>query len=166
MNEGRNMVHQQTASMEDYLEAVVMLIEESKPVKVTEISKALGVKKPSVTAALRKLSGAGLVIHEGYSDVTLTPDGARIAQDVYRRHETLRHFLVDILKVDPRVAEKDACGMEHSLSPASLERLTKFLEFVLNCPRGKPEWLDALNYYFEHGKRDEELLARCQRDDA
>ena len=164
MGEEKNSTNRQTASIEDYLEAVVVLAQEGKPVRVTEISKALGVKKPSVTAALRKLSGAGLVIHEGYSDVTLTPGGARIAQDVYRRHETLRHFLADILGVDPGVAEKDACGMEHSLSPASLERLTKFLEFVLNCPRGKPEWLDGLNYYFEHGKRDEELLIRCQRD--
>ena len=160
------MVIQRTASAEDYLEAIVKLTETGRPVKVTEISKALGVKKPSVTGALRRLSGAGLVVHEGYGDVALTPDGARIAQDVYRRHETLRHFLADILGVAPGVAEKDACGMEHSLSPSSLERLTKFLEFVLNCPRGKPEWLDGLNYYFEHGKRDEELLARCQRDDA
>ena len=160
------MVTGQSASMEDYLEAITILAEKGKPVKVTEISKALGVKKPSVTSALGKLSQQGLVEHKRYGHVQLTTEGERIAQDVFRRHEVLRHFLVEILNVDPEIAAEDACKMEHSLSPTSLERLAKFEEFVLNCPRGEPEWLKGFNYYFEHGERDEELLARCQREDS
>ena len=160
------MVTGQSASMEDYLEAIAILAEKTKPVKVTEISKALGVKKPSVTSALGKLSQQGLVEHKRYGHVQLTTEGERIAQDVFRRHEVLRHFLVEILNVDPEIAAEDACKMEHSLSPTSLERLAKFEEFVLNCPRGEPEWLKGFNYYFEHGERDEELLARCQREDS
>jgi len=160
------MVTGQSASMEDYLEAIAILAGKSKPVKVTEISKALGVKKPSVTSALGKLSQQGLVEHKRYGHVQLTTEGERIAQDVFRRHEVLRHFLVEILNVDPEIAAEDACKMEHSLSPTSLERLAKFEEFVLNCPRGEPEWLKGCNYYFEHGERDEELLARCQREDS
>jgi len=161
-----NIATQQTASMEDYLESMVILAEQGKPVKVTEIGKALGVKKPSVTSALAKLSEAGLVQHEKYGDVVLTAEGGRIAQDVYQRHRILRHFLVEILNVDPAVAEGDACRMEHVVSRTSLERLAKFIEFVLNCPRGEPEWLKGFNYYFQHGERDEELLARCQREDS
>jgi len=160
------MVTGQSASMEDYLEAIAILAEKSKPVKVTEISKALGVKKPSVTSALGKLSQQGLVEHKRYGHVQLTTEGERIAQDVFHRHEVLRHFLVEILNVDPEIAAEDACKMEHSLSPTSLERLAKFEEFVLNCPRGEPEWLKGFNYYFEHGERDEELLVRCQRGDS
>jgi len=154
----------QTANMEDYLEAIALLGDDGKPVKVTAISKTLGVKKPSVTSALSKLSEAGLVAHQRYGDVELTPEGARIAEDVYRRHVTLRSFLVNILNLDPKVAEEDACRLEHSLSPTSLERLAKFEEFVLNCPRGEPEWLKGFNYYFEHGERDKESLARCQKE--
>ena len=160
------MATQQTGSMEDYLEAIALLRMQGKPVRVTEISKALGVKKPSVTSALRKLSRAGLVEHEKYGRVQLTQEGERIAQDIYRRHEVLRRFLVEILNVDPEIAAEDACKMEHSLSPTSLERLAKFEEFVLNCPRGQPVWLKGFNYYFEHGERDEKLLARCQREDS
>ena len=160
------MVTGQSASMEDYLEAITLLGKENKPVRVTEISRALGVKKPSVTSALGKLSQQGLVEHERYGHVQLTTEGERIAQDVFRRHEVLRHFLVEILNVDPETAAEDACKMEHSLSPTSLERLAKFEEFVLNCPRGEPEWLRGFNYYFEHGERDEEFLARCQREDS
>lgn len=161
-----NIATKQTASMEDYLEAIGILAREGNPVKVTEIGKALEVKKPSVTSALGKLAEAGLVQHERYGDVVLTSEGSRIAQDVYQRHQTLSHFLVEILNIDPVVAEEDACRMEHSISPASLDRLAKFLDFVLNCPRGEAEWLKGLRYFFEHGKRDEELLARCQREDS
>jgi DtxR family Mn-dependent transcriptional regulator len=158
------MVIRLTMSTEDYLEAIALLANEGNPVTVTGISRFLRVKKPSVTHALSKLSAAGLVEHDRYRDVTLTTEGARIAQDVYRRHKTLRQFLLEILNVDPMIAEDDACRIEHFLSPVSLERLAKFIEFVLHCPRGEPEWLKGFNYYFEHGERDKELLARCQRE--
>ena len=158
------MVTGQSASMEDYLEAVVMLGEGEKAVRVTQISKALGVKKPSVTSALTKLSREGLVEHARYGHVKLTAEGNRVAADVFRRHETLRRFLAEILNVDSQTAGEDACKMEHAISPTSQERLMKFLEFVLNCPRGEPEWLKAFNYYLEYGERPEEYLARCQRD--
>lgn len=131
--------------------------------RVKQISQALGVKMPSVTSALRKLSGEGLIKHERYGDVKLTPEGKLIAEDVIRRHETLRRFLAEILNVDAKIAAEDACKMEHVISTTTLERLAKFLEFVLNCPRGEPEWLKGFNYYIEYGERAEEYLARCQR---
>jgi DtxR family Mn-dependent transcriptional regulator len=67
------------------------------------------------------------------------------------------------LGVNPETAAEDACKMEHAISPASQQRLAKFVEFVLTCPRGQPEWLKNFDYYFEHGQRAEERLARCQR---
>ncbi len=156
------MATRQTASMEDYLEAIALLSERSKPVKVTEISSALRVKKPSVTSALTRLSESGLVTHKRYGSVELTPEGERLARDVYWRHETLRHFLVDILNVKPAVAEQDACRMEHVLSRTSLSNLAKFIEFLRNCPQGIPECLRGFNYYLKQDKRDKELMARCQ----
>lgn len=156
---------EQTASIEDYLETIASLKEEGKPVTVTAISKAMGVKKSSVNWALTKLSVTGLALHEKYGDVELTAEGAKIAGDVSQRHEILRRFLVDILNVDADTADNDACRMEHVLSRDSLSRMEKFLDFVLSCPRGDPEWLKGFNYYVEHGRRDVDSLARCQRED-
>jgi len=150
--------------MEDYLEAIALLSEGNKAVRVTEISKALGVKKPSVTSALTKLAQEGLIEHERYGHAKLTARGEGIAQDVFHRHETLRHFLTEILKVDPETAVKDACKMEHTVSPVTMERLRKFVEFVLHRPRGEPEWLKNLNYYLEHGKFPTECVTKCQRE--
>jgi len=155
------MVSQQTASMEDYLEAIAKLREEENEVRVTQISKRLGVKKPSVTAALHKLSEDGLVKHRRYGLVELTREGRRIAEEVMRRHEVLFRFLSEVLDVDREIAQEDACKMEHSLSHTGLERLAKFVEFVLSCPKGEPLWHKGFKYYFEHGERDQELVARC-----
>ena len=140
------MTKQQSASMEDYLERIDMLADEDKVVRVTKLSKALGVKKPSVSSALMKLSEEGLVKHERYGYVELTPEGKKIAVDVRRRHEALQRFLTEILGVDAETAWKNACAMEHCVSPITTERLVKFIDFVLNAPRGKPEWLEGFDY--------------------
>ena len=155
------MISEQTASMEDYLEAIAELSEEETSVRVTQISKRLGVRKPSVTAALQRLSEDGLVKHRRYGLVELTREGRRIAEEVMRRHEVLFCFLSEVLDIDREIAQEDACRMEHSLSPASLEKLAKFVEFVLTCPKGEPVWHKGFKYYFEHGKRDQGLMARC-----
>lgn len=152
----------QTASMEDYLKAIVLLSQEENKATVTNISKLLSVKKPSVTSALLKLSRKGLVSHKRYGFAELTPEGLKAAQDVYHRHKILRYLLVDILRVDPEIAENDACRMEHSLSPSSLERLDQFIKFTQNCPQGTPDCLEGFNYYLEHGKRSNKIMFRCR----
>jgi len=148
--EGREMISEQTASREDYLEAIAKLREEEPSVRVTQISKRLGVKKPSVTAALHKLSEDGLVKHRRYGVVELTPEGRRIAEEVMRRHEVLFRFLSEVLDIDGEIAQGDACRVEHLLSPTSLDRLAKFVEFVLTCPKGQPVWHKGFKYYSEH----------------
>jgi len=150
------MITGQTASMEDYLEAIA---------KLGEVETELGVKKPSVSAALYKLSEDGLVEHRKYGHVELTGEGQRIAEDVIHRHEVLFRFLSEILGVDREIAQVDACKLEHWLSESSILRLTKFVEFILTCPRGEAVLLEGFNYYFENGERIEELVAKCLEEE-
>jgi DtxR family Mn-dependent transcriptional regulator len=160
-----NIRDKQTASMEDYLEAVIMLKERGRKATVTALSDFLNVKKPSVDWALKRLADNGLVIHEKYGDIELTPEGARIAAEVYRRHKALFSFLTDILRVNPAVADQDACRMEHALSRESINRLEKFIDFVLDCHPGQPDWEEIFNRYIEKGKDDREIQARFARKD-
>ena len=150
----------QTASLEDYMEAIAILNQDGKAATITAISKFIGVKKPSVEWAINKLSDAGLVIHKPYKDVKLTPKGTKIADEVYRRHKVLRSFLVNVLEIDPEIADTDACRMEHLLSEESLKRLEKFMDFILNCHPGKPVWHDIFQRYLRYGEKDSELKAR------
>jgi DtxR family transcriptional regulator, Mn-dependent transcriptional regulator len=114
----------------------------------------LNVKKPSVTSALNTLSRSGLVVHERYGYVDLTPEGQKIAGGVQARHDILVKFLTNILSIAPRVAAEEACRMEHSISPATLVKLTKFIAFVESCPEyRRPDWLKSFDHYFKTGRR-------------
>ena len=157
------MERKHSASMEDYLESILVLREGKEAVRVSQMSKALGVKMPSVTSALRKLSQQGLVEHKRYGRVQLTPDGEKIAEDVFHRHEALRRFLTEILNIDPEIAVEDACKMEHSISPATQEKLAKFIDFVLSRPKVQPEWLKMFERYANYGETPEECVARCPK---
>jgi DtxR family Mn-dependent transcriptional regulator len=153
---------EQTASMEDYLEAIAMLGEGKKVVKVKQISEMLGVKMPSVTSALRKLSEQELVEHERYGHIKLTPEGDKVARDVIYRHEALTHFFAQALGINQKTAEEDACKIEHVISPLSMERLAKFVEFIEACPLGRANFPDRYEYYLKHG----ELPQDCSNRDA
>lgn len=157
------MIKEQTASMEDYLEAIANVREEGKVVRVKQISQVLNVKMPSVTSALRKLSEEGLVRHEPYGYIELTSQGEEAAKDVIGRHNALSCFLSRALDIDLTTAEEDACKIEHVISPLSLERLTKFLEFVQACPLGEACLPERYKYYLQHGELPEECLIKSPK---
>ena len=129
-------------NMEDYLEAIRTLTDEHGVARVTQLSEALQVSKPSVTSAVTKLAGEGLVRHEKYGAIELTQRGVEVADDVWRRHEALWTFLTEILGVGEETAQSEACKLEHYLSADSSARLIKFVEHVLGGQSGKPEWLE------------------------
>jgi DtxR family Mn-dependent transcriptional regulator len=150
----------QTASMEDYLEAIAKLGEGKKVVKVKQLSQMLGVKMPSVTSALRKLSQQELVEHERYGHIKLTPEGDEVARDVIYRHEALTHFFAQALGINQTTAEEDACKIEHVISPLSMERLAKFVEFIEACPLGGANFPSRYEYYLEHGELPQDCSKR------
>ncbi|MDR2759036.1 MAG: metal-dependent transcriptional regulator [Spirochaetaceae bacterium] len=111
-----------TQSLEDYLEMVSFLADEGE-VRVTDIAARLKVSKPSVLTALKTLEEQGLLEHERYSNVALTPKGVAHAADIRERHYFLTSFLRDTVGVSPVTAEKDACKMEHVLSEETVKKL-------------------------------------------
>lgn len=116
--------------MEDYLEGIALLKKRRGAARVCDIARLLNVKKPSVTAAVKVLTRDGLAIHERYGYIELTAAGRRIASEVQEKHDTLIQFLTRILSIDRRTAEKDACKMEHAMSPKTMAQLTKFMALV------------------------------------
>lgn len=140
--------------MEDYLETIAALKKEKGVARVRDISRAIGVKDPSVNSALNFLSKEGLVIHERYGYVDLTSAGEQIARKIQNRHNMLFKFFTKILKVDRKIASEDACKIEHTISPQTFSRLTEFIQFVeAGLDGNRPQWLKSLDHYFKTGKR-------------
>ena len=116
-----------TQSLEDYLEAVYMLIADGKPALVRDVARILDVKMPSVVKAIHELKKLELVTQQPYSPIELTPKGERLAKHVLGRHTLLRKFLM-MLGVSQKNADKDACLMEHILSAETLDKIRSYTE--------------------------------------
>lgn len=142
-----------TASMEDYLEIIYLLVQKNKLARAKDIADHLGVKKPSVTGALRVLSSLGLIKYSPYGYIDLTDEGNSKASKIFRRHEILKQFFVKILRVDPQKAEDDACKVEHAISDSTLEKLVNFMHFIEHCPRTGFDWLNLLENYCQKGNK-------------
>lgn len=119
-----------TAVLEDYLEAILNLNRFGHGARSRDIAETLNVHKSTVTSALKALNQMELVNYSPYEAVTLTPKGKQLAQDVARRHETLRAFFTDVLEIEPAMAETAACGMEHSMPREIVEKLARFAETI------------------------------------
>lgn len=117
-----------TASLEDYLEAVLVLSQSNGEVRLTDIAAMLNVSKPSANRAVNTLTQNGFLSHETYGAITLTPEGETYAASVLHRHKLLKHFLNDTLGVSEATAEEDACKMEHVMSAETIEKLYDYLE--------------------------------------
>ncbi len=127
-------------SLEDYLEAIMHIEDEKRAARPKDIARRMHVSSPSVTAAVQNLAARGLVNHQPYDLVTLTDVGRDVATDVARRHEGLRRFLVEILRIERAEADHVACGMEHSLPSDVLARLIEFIDFIADSPHGGVTW--------------------------
>ncbi|NLB36828.1 MAG: metal-dependent transcriptional regulator [Clostridiales bacterium] len=117
-----------SASFEDYLEAIFVLRQDFGAARMTDVADFLGVSKPSVNRAVGTLKEAGYLSHESYGDITLTLEGETYAAKVLHRHKLIKRFLTDTLGVEEEIAQKDACQMEHVMSPRTIELLFKYLE--------------------------------------
>jgi len=137
-------------SAEDYLEAIYGLVKERGFATVVDIAASLDVKPPSVTHMLQKLSRLSLVKYQRYRGVTLTTRGENLAKSMEHRHKILRTFL-ELLGVNKTIADGDAEEIEHTIHSETVEKLTKFIEFVKNMPG----WLEKYKYFEQTGKYPE-----------
>lgn len=144
-----------TESAQDYLEAILIIGEKKKVVRIRDIAKHLEVKMPSVVAMIKTLAKKNLVRHEYYGYVELTEEGLRQAKFIYERHKILFNFFHNLLGINSNIAKEDACKIEHYLNPKTLEYILKFIQFVETCPEGEPLWLSSFHYFIKHGKRPE-----------
>ena len=114
-------------SGEDYLETMLMLKEKNGYIRSVDIARHLGVSKPSVSYATKRLRENGYITMDPDGHIRLTESGMKIATSIYERHKVLSSFLIKI-GVDPETAREDACKMEHDMSPESFAAFKRFIE--------------------------------------
>ena len=109
---------------EDYLEAMLMMRERYGYIRSLDVAEKLGVTKPSVSYATKRLREAGYITMGSDSLITLTDAGMEIAERIFTRHKTLTEFLIR-LGVDERTAREDACKIEHDISESTFAAICR-----------------------------------------
>ena len=137
-------------TIEDYVELLYMLEQEQSPVHTNTVAQAFAITPASVTEMFQKLDGEDYIHYERYTGVTLTLKGKRLARATQQKHDILKQFLM-LIGVDEKTADTDACRIEHIVTPRTLKKLTKFVEFA-EQEHGHARWLDHFLYYDKTGK--------------
>ncbi len=104
---------------EDYVEAIADLMAEIGEARVVDLARRLGVTHVTVNRTVGRLQKAGFVTSRPYRAIFLTDKGRGLAASCKSRHETVVAFLRSI-GIPERVAEMDAEGIEHHVSPETL----------------------------------------------
>ena len=113
-------------SLENYLKQILILLETKGYARSKDIAESLGVTKPTVCVAMKKLKEDGYIIMKDRSPVYLTDKGYSIARQFYDRYKALTSLLIQ-LGVDEQTAAEDACRLEHDLSEQSFAAITGLL---------------------------------------
>ena len=120
-------------SAEDYLERIHEFIEQKGYALVVDIASSLKVKQASVTSMVQKLAEAGYLQYEKYRGLVLTDKGRDVARKIQNRHITLSRFF-SLFGLDAETQRQDIEGIEHHLSPATVEVLADLAQFFEKHP--------------------------------
>jgi Mn-dependent DtxR family transcriptional regulator len=120
-------------SAEDYLERIHELIQEKGYARVVDIASSLDVKQASATSMVQKLGELGYLNYVKYRGLVLTDKGREVATRIQQRHETLSRFF-SLFGLSAETQQQDIEGIEHYLSPATVEVLADLAHFFEKNP--------------------------------
>ncbi len=132
------MIRDLTDAMQDYVKEIYKLRLEGKRATTSAIAERLGVRPPSVTAMLKRLSALGLAEHAPYRGVELTPAGERVALEVIRHHRLLELYLAQALGLSLDEVHSEADRLEHALSEELEAKIDLALGYPTHDPHGDP----------------------------
>jgi DtxR family manganese transport transcriptional regulator len=116
-----------TEVAQDYVEAIADLLAAVGEARVTDLARKLGVTHVTVNRTLSRLGQAGYVNTRPYRAIFLTDTGRRLAAESKQRHEIVVAFLQS-LGIPRRVAQLDAEGIEHHVSPETMAAFARRLK--------------------------------------
>ena len=118
-------------STEDYLENILMAQKELGPIRAIELAKYMGFTKASVSVALKKLKEQeSITVDHDTGIISLTDKGREIAEKTFERHTVLTKVFIT-LGVNPVIAERDACKIEHLLSEETFTAIKNHIKWHL-----------------------------------
>lgn len=127
-----------TAKEREYLEVIYYLAARNEPVIAARLARWMKVQPPTVTHIVARLLEKGFIERNAHGEITLTPTGLKLAEEMVRRHRILERFLVDVMGLPWHLIHEEAVRLEHALSPVMEERIMALVGHATTCPHGNP----------------------------
>ncbi len=124
--------------VEDYLEEIKRLEEDSERITATVLAQILDVSLPSASEMLKRLAGEGYLLRQPGGAIVLTSEGRRLAHTILRRHRLVECLLVDKLGMGWYEVHGEAHKLEHAISARVEEAMARSLDYPDYCPHGHP----------------------------
>lgn len=115
-------------SGENYLETILLLQQQKGSVRSIDVATYMNFTKASVSRAMSILKRENYILMEADGNIVLTETGLAKANAVLERHRLLTRFLRENLNVPEEIAEKDACRIEHVISPETFAGIKKLIK--------------------------------------
>lgn len=115
-------------SGENYLETILLLKSRNGSVRSIDVADELGYSKASISRALGILREDEYVFVDDKGNIEFTQKGREMAEAIYERHCLISRFLEETLELAPEIAERDACRIEHIISPETFARIKAFVK--------------------------------------
>ncbi|HKM34545.1 MAG TPA: iron dependent repressor, metal binding and dimerization domain protein [Lachnospiraceae bacterium] len=117
-----------TSAMEDYLEMIARINKGGADVRVSDLSRQLHVKAPSVTKMVQQLARTGLVYAEKYGDIILTENGSKLGNYLLYRHDVLQTFLCLLNHSENELEQVEK--IEHFLDERTIKNLELLNQYL------------------------------------
>lgn len=127
-----------TLTEENYLKAIFHLIKPDNTVTVTDLSKFLNIKMPSVNSMMKKFVEKDWVRYESYKPLEVTEFGKKEAALIVRKHRLTEMFLVKKMNIGWENVHDIAEQLEHIHSEEFFEKMDEMLNFPKIDPHGEP----------------------------
>lgn len=114
-------------SAEDYLESILIIQERQGNARSIDVAYELGVTKPSVSVAMKKLREQGMITFDDNGFIAFTDEGRKLAKKVYDKHKLLTKALIAI-GVNQKTAAEEACLIEHVISDTTYKCIKAFIK--------------------------------------
>ena len=121
-----------TSGLEDYLELIHNTISKKEEIKAIDIANKFNISRSSVSEALIRLADMDFIIYEGRKGIKITQKGIKEAQKITKKHQVLSRFFIEILKIDDKTANKNACKIEHVIDDILIEKMNSYIESNIN----------------------------------
>ena len=116
-------------SGEDYIETIYRLKKKNGVVYSIDVAREMGFSRPSVSRAMSILREEEyIVMDELTKEISLTEKGRKKAVEIYDKHKTLTQFLQKVANVSAKIAETDACRIEHIISASTFKGIKNYMK--------------------------------------